>query len=112
MIVVFVVYLSVVENVFVWLNFVIIGGVGWWYILVVIGFVVFVLYCGIFWIGIIWLGCDDEFFEFSFWVWLVMLFSVGMGIGLVFYGVVELFSYYLWLLWLCGVFVFIDVVVN
>ncbi len=41
MIVVSVVYSSVAENAFVRLNSAITGGVGWWYILVATGFVVF-----------------------------------------------------------------------
>lgn len=86
MIVVSVVYSSVAENAFVRLNSAITGGVGWWYILVATGFVVFALYCGISRIGTIRLGRDDELPEFSFWAWLAMLFSAGMGIGLVFYG--------------------------
>lgn len=51
MIVVSVVYSSVAENAFVRLNSAITGGVGWWYILVATGFVVFALYCGISRIG-------------------------------------------------------------
>lgn len=95
MIVVSVVYSSVAENAFVRLNSAITGGVGWWYILVATGFVVFALYCGISRIGTIRLGRDDELPEFSFWAWLAMLFSAGMGIGLVFYGVAEPLSHYL-----------------
>lgn len=60
MIVVSVVYSSVAENAFVRLNSAITGGVGWWYILVATGFVVFALYCGISRIGTIRLGRDDE----------------------------------------------------
>lgn len=95
MIVVSVVYSSVAENAFVRLNSAITGGVGWWYILVATGFVVFALYCGISRIGTIRLGRDDELPEFSFWAWLAMLFSAGMGIGLVFYRVAEPLSHYL-----------------
>ena len=35
------------------------------------------------------LGADDERPEFSTFTWFAMLFSAGMGIGLVFYGVAE-----------------------
>jgi choline/glycine/proline betaine transport protein len=39
--------------------------------------------------GSIRLGTDDSKPEFGFLAWLSMLFSAGMGIGLVFYGVAE-----------------------
>ncbi|OSC39436.1 BCCT family transporter [Mycobacterium decipiens] len=94
MIVVSVVYSRTAENAFVRLNAAITDGVGWWYILVATAFVVFALYCGISQIGTIRLGSDDELPEFGFWAWLAMLFSAGMGIGLVFYGVAEPLSHY------------------
>ncbi|WP_434811086.1 BCCT family transporter [Microbacterium sp. bgisy189] len=68
-------------------------GVGWWYILAATGFVVFALYCGLSRIGNIKLGRDDEEPEFSTVSWFTMLFSAGMGIGLVFYGVAEPLSH-------------------
>lgn len=43
--------------------------------------------------GFICLGKDDDEFDYSYMIWFVMLFSVGMGIGLVFWGVVELLNY-------------------
>ncbi|MCI2265257.1 BCCT family transporter [Sediminivirga luteola] len=71
------------------------NGVGWWYVLIVTLFVVFALYCGISRIGSIRLGRDDEGPEFSLLSWFTMLFSAGMGIGLVFYGVAEPLSHYI-----------------
>lgn len=94
MIVVSVVYAQTAANAFVKLNAAITAGVGWWYILVATAFVVFALYCGISQIGTIRLGSDDEVPEYGFWAWLAMLFSAGMGIGLVFYGVAEPLSHY------------------
>ncbi len=93
-IVVSVVYSRTAANAFVRLNAAITNGVGWWYVLVATGFVVFALYCGISQVGTIRLGRDDEAPEFGFWAWLAMLFSAGMGIGLVFYGVAEPLSHY------------------
>jgi len=76
------------------LNGAITDGVGWWYVLATTGFVVFAIYCGASRIGTIRLGEDDERPEFSFFAWLAMLFSAGMGIGLVFYGVAEPLTHY------------------
>jgi choline/glycine/proline betaine transport protein len=94
MILVSVVYSRTAANAFLKLNNAITDGVGWWYILVATGFVLFALYCGISRIGTIRLGGDDELPEFGFWAWLAMMFSAGMGIGLVFYGVAEPLSHY------------------
>ncbi|CAM4284756.1 Glycine betaine transporter OpuD [Mycobacterium basiliense] len=94
MIAVSVVYAQTAQDAFGRLNAAITDGVGWWYILVTTGFVVFALYCGFSQVGTIRLGGDDEVPEFSFWPWLAMLFSAGMGIGLVFYSVAEPLSHY------------------
>ncbi|QBJ98772.1 BCCT family transporter [Rhodococcus sp. ABRD24] len=89
-----VVYSGAAEGAFESLNRLIADGVGWWYILVATGFVVFALYCGMSRIGNIRLGRDGEEPEFSILSWFAMLFSAGMGIGLVFYGVAEPLSHY------------------
>ncbi|MEZ0360031.1 BCCT family transporter [Mycobacterium sp. SA01] len=89
-----VVYASTASNAFGRLNDAITSSVGWWYILVTTGFVLFALYCGLSRVGTIRLGRDIEKPEFSFWAWLAMLFSAGMGIGLVFYGVAEPLTHY------------------
>ncbi len=65
------------------------ANVGWMYLLVTTGFVVFVLYLGMSRAGTIRLGADDEPPEFSYTSWLAMIFSGGMGVGLVFWGVAE-----------------------
>lgn len=70
-------------------------GVGWWYILVSTGFVLFAVVCAATRIGNIRLGRDDEEPEFGVLSWFAMLFSAGMGIGLVFYGAAEPLSHYL-----------------
>ncbi|MGO1182735.1 MAG: BCCT family transporter [Micrococcaceae bacterium] len=65
------------------------SSVGWWYVLIATGFVVFALWAGMSKAGQIKLGRDDEQPEFSRLTWFAMLFSAGMGIGLVFWGVAE-----------------------
>src|SRR5699024_2145485 len=62
-------------------------GIGWWYVLAGTIFVIFALYCAFSKVGNIKLGRDDDEPEFSTVSWFAMLFSAGMGIGLVFYGV-------------------------
>jgi choline/glycine/proline betaine transport protein len=81
------------EGIFGTINAWITEGVGWWYILIVTVFVVFALYCGFSSIGRIRLGKDNETPEFSTIAWFAMLFSAGMGIGLVFWGVAEPLSH-------------------
>ncbi|GAB3190319.1 BCCT family transporter [Nesterenkonia suensis] len=71
------------------LNSTIVNGIGWWYIAIVTGFVVFAIWAGLSKAGNIRLGRDDETPEFSLVSWFTMLFSAGMGIGLVFWGVAE-----------------------
>lgn len=65
------------------------SNVGWMYLLVTTGFVVFTLSLALSKYGAIRLGPDDEPAEFSFTSWLAMIFSGGMGVGLVFWGVAE-----------------------
>ncbi|MCT7660951.1 BCCT family transporter [Mycobacterium deserti] len=63
--------------------------VGWFFVLTASGFVVFVLWLAISRYGDIPLGRDDEEPEFRTVSWIAMMFSAGMGIGLMFYGVAE-----------------------
>jgi choline/glycine/proline betaine transport protein len=72
-----------------WLQSGIINSIGWYYVLIVSGFVVFAIVVAVSRFGNIKLGRDDEPAEFSMGAWLAMLFSAGMGIGLVFFGVAE-----------------------
>lgn len=62
---------------------------GWLYLLATSGFVIFTLGLAFSRFGSIRLGPDDETPEFSFASWLAMIFSGGMGVGLVFWGVAE-----------------------
>jgi choline/carnitine/betaine transport len=70
------------------LNAIITGG-GWAFVLAASGFVVFALWLAVSKYGRIPLGRDDEAPEFRTVSWIAMMFSAGMGIGLMFYGVGE-----------------------
>jgi len=67
---------------------------GWFYLLTVFGFLAFALYLAFGRFGHIRLGKEDEEPEFSRASWFAMLFSAGMGIGLVFWGVAEPVSHF------------------
>ncbi|SDH83517.1 glycine betaine transporter [Alteribacillus persepolensis] len=62
---------------------------GWYYLIVVSVFVVVCLYFIISPYGKIKLGKPDDKPEYSLPSWFAMLFSAGMGIGLVFWGAAE-----------------------
>ena len=62
---------------------------GWMFILSTFGFLSFALYLAFSRYGKIRLGGQDEQPEFSTVSWVAMMFSAGMGIGLMFYGVAE-----------------------
>ncbi len=62
---------------------------GWLFALVASGFVVFVIWLAASKYGNIPLGRDDEEPEFRTVSWIAMMFSAGMGIGLMFFGVAE-----------------------
>ncbi len=62
---------------------------GWFFLLATFSFLVFCVYLIFSPFHRIKLGRDDERPEYSFSSWLAMLFSAGMGIGLVFYAVAE-----------------------
>lgn len=68
---------------------------GWYYLLVVFGILIFSLVVAFGRFGRIRLGGDEAEPEFSRASWFAMLFSAGMGIGLVFWGVAEPISHYL-----------------
>lgn len=67
----------------------VIAEAGWFYLLAVGFFVVFLLGLAISPYGRIKLGPDDSSPDYSYGTWAAMLFSAGMGIGIVFYGVAE-----------------------
>ncbi len=67
---------------------------GWFYVLCVAGFLVFVLVLAASRYGRIPLGPDGAEPEYSYASWFAMLFSAGMGIGLMFFGVAEPIMHY------------------
>ncbi|WP_197517449.1 BCCT family transporter [Microbacterium karelineae] len=66
---------------------------GWYYMLIIGVFVVFVVVIAFSKLGTIKLGREGDKPEFSIMAWFAMLFSAGMGIGLIFYGVGEPVTY-------------------
>ena len=67
---------------------------GWAFVLLATLFVVFAIWLAASRYGKIPLGGDDEKPEFRTVSWIAMMFSAGMGIGLMFYGVAEPLQYY------------------
>jgi choline/carnitine/betaine transport len=68
---------------------------GWFFVLSATGFVAFALYLAFSRFGRVPLGADDEEPEFRTVSWIAMMFSAGMGIGLMFFGVSEPLSHFL-----------------
>ncbi len=62
---------------------------GWFYVVSVAGFLLFILFLMFSRYGDVKLGPDDSEPEYSYISWFAMLFSAGMGIGLLFFGVAE-----------------------
>ncbi|MBT1444799.1 BCCT family transporter [Shewanella sp. JM162201] len=62
---------------------------GWLYILGVATFLVFIVFVMVSRFGDIKLGPDHAEPDYSYKSWIAMLFSAGMGIGLMFFGVAE-----------------------
>lgn len=81
---------SATSNALSWL----IVNVGWFLVLSATGFVMFTLYLALSRYGRIPLGRDDECPEFRTLSWIAMMFSAGMGIGLMFFGVSEPLSHF------------------
>lgn len=67
-------------------KFFLVGNFGWFYLLSMSAFVVFAIWVATSKYGKIKLGPDDSTPDYSFVSWFAMLFSAGMGIGLVFWG--------------------------
>lgn len=67
---------------------------GWFYVLVVAGFLIFVILLAVSRFGEIRLGPDHSVPDYSYASWFSMLFSAGMGIGLMFFGVAEPVMHY------------------
>jgi choline/carnitine/betaine transport len=66
----------------------------WLFVLAGVAFVGFAVLLGATKYGRIRLGADDELPQFSTVSWIAMMFSAGMGIGLMFFGVAEPVAHY------------------
>ena len=72
----------------------VIANTGWFFVLTSTFFVIFVIWLAASKYGRIPLGDDDEEPEFKTVSWIAMMFSAGMGIGLMFWGVAEPLSHF------------------
>ncbi|MDQ3664216.1 MAG: BCCT family transporter [Actinomycetota bacterium] len=72
----------------------VIDSLGWAFLLLTMGFLIFALYLAFSRYGKIRLGGPDEKPEFGLFAWFCMLFQAGMGIGLIFWGVSEPLLHY------------------
>jgi len=88
------VYAEQAQRLFAHVQAIIIEDFGWFYIVAVAGFLIFVLFLMVSRYGDVKLGADDSEPDYSYLSWLAMLFSAGMGIGLVFFGVAEPLQHY------------------
>ncbi|TDB92936.1 BCCT family transporter [Actinomadura sp. 7K534] len=70
------------------------ANVGWLLVLAATGFVIFSLWLALSKYGRIPLGQDDDEPEFRTVSWIAMMFSAGMGIGLMFFGAAEPLMHY------------------
>lgn len=68
---------------------------GWFYLLAVFTFIVFLLFLAFGRYGKTRLGPQDVTPDYDFFSWLSMLLSAGFGVGLVFYGMAEPMLHYL-----------------
>lgn len=67
---------------------------GWFYLLSATGFLIFAIFLVFSKYGNIKLGKPDDEPEYPYITWFAMLFSAGMGIGLVFWGAAEPLSHF------------------
>ena len=86
--------ISRMNAVFIFLQSFIAEKAGWFYILSVNVYLILCLYLLFSRFGRIRLGGAHVRPEFTYWGWFAMLFSAGMGIGLVFYSVAEPIAHY------------------
>ena len=73
----------------------VITNAGWFFVLLASFLVVYVIWLAVGRFGRIPLGQDGEEPQFKTVSWIAMMFSAGMGIGLMFYGVAEPLFYYI-----------------
>ncbi|WP_053057774.1 BCCT family transporter [Rubrobacter aplysinae] len=80
---------TVAGGVFAWIG----EYAGWWYMLAASAFLIVALFLAFSKFGSVKMGPDDARPEFGTFAWFSMLFTAGMGIGLVFFGVNEPVSF-------------------
>ncbi|MDR0780366.1 MAG: BCCT family transporter, partial [Pseudomonadales bacterium] len=68
---------------------------GWYYMLVIVACLGFVVWLAFARVGQVRLGQEDERPQFSYLAWISMLFSSGIGIALLYYGVYEPLDHFL-----------------
>ncbi|WP_096201525.1 BCCT family transporter [Bacillus sp. FJAT-45350] len=68
---------------------------GWYYMIVAAIFVFFIIFLAVSPFGRLRLGKQDDRPQYSYYTWIGMLFSAGIGVGFVFWGVAEPVLYYL-----------------
>ena len=68
---------------------------GWLFLIIVFVLDVFLIFLAFSRYGRFKLGSDEEEPEFSMLSWIGMLFSAGLGVGIVFWGVAEPLTHYL-----------------
>ncbi|WP_158773486.1 BCCT family transporter [Cobetia sp. L2A1] len=68
---------------------------GWFYLISVFGFIIFLVSLALSKYGKIRLGPQDSRPSYSFFSWVSMLLAAGFGVGLVFYGMAEPMQHYL-----------------
>jgi choline/glycine/proline betaine transport protein len=85
---------STMETVFSAVQGWIIDTFGWFYMLAVALFLVLAVFIAVSGLGNVKLGPDDAEPDFNYISWFAMLFSAGMGIGLMFYSVAEPIMHY------------------
>ena len=87
-------YADQAETVFTTLQDWTVARFGWFYLLTATALLVVAVYLSMSSLGSIRLGSDDSRPEFSYVGWFTMLFSAGMGTGLMFWGVAEPMNHY------------------
>jgi glycine betaine transporter len=83
-----------VERILGYVNDFISNTFGWVYMLAMTGFVLFALFLVVSPYGKIRLGRQDEEPQYKYFTWFSFLFTAGMGVGLVFFGVTEPLTHY------------------
>ncbi len=68
---------------------------GWWYMLCIAICIIFMLWCALSQYGNLKLGGENDRPEYSYFSWFAMLFSCGIGVGFIFWGVAEPMNHFM-----------------